>query len=78
MEINGIEYRKKDLKKPSKGVLNLMSMAEIYGGYKFGGNNLEGVSIIEEFRLIQDKKSKLSKAKRDSVVFEFNRRYEEI
>lgn len=37
-----------------------------------------GVNIFEEFRLIQDKKSKLSKAQRDSVVYQFNLHYEKV
>ena len=32
IEINGIKYRKKETKKPSKNFVRLVSMAQIFGG----------------------------------------------
>ena len=62
----------------SKGATKLVMMAQMFGGLKIGNRNIEGVNIVEEFKLIQDKKSKLSKAQRDSVIWEFNRYYEKV
>ena len=45
---------------------------------KLPNDKIQGVNIVEEFRLIQEKKSKLSKAQRDSVVYQFNRYYEMV
>lgn len=78
IEINGIKYRKKEIKKPSKNFVRLVSIAKIFGGLKLPNNNIQGIKIIEEFKLIQENKSKLSKAQRDSVVYQFNRYYEMV
>ena len=78
IEINGLKYRKKETRKPSKNFVKLASMAQIFGGLKLPTSNIEGVNIVDEFRLIQEKKSKLSKAQRDSVVYQFNRYYEMV
>lgn len=76
IEINGIKYRKKEPKKLSKSFIKLVSMAQIFGGLKLPNNNIEEINIVEEFKLIQEKKSKLSKRQRDSVVYQFNSYYE--
>ena len=76
IEVNGIKYRQKETKKPSKNFVKLVSMAQIFGGLKLPNSNIEGVNIVEEFRLIQEKKSKLSRTQRDSVIYQFNRYYE--
>lgn len=78
IEINGIKYRKKEIKKPSKNFIRLVSMAQMFSGLKLQNSNIQGVNIVEEFKLIQEKKSKLSKAQRDSVVYQFNRSYEMV
>lgn len=78
IEINGIKYKKKETKKPSKNFVKLVSMAQIFGGLKLPNDNIQGVNIIEEFKLIQEKKSKLSKAQRDSVLYQFNCSYEMV
>ena len=76
IEINGLKYRQKETKKPSKNFVKLVSMAQIFGGLKLPNSNIQGINIVEEFKLIQEKKSKLSKAQRDSVIFQFNRNFE--
>ena len=78
IEVNGIKYRQKETKKPSKNFVKLVSMAQIFGGLKLPNSNIEGVNIVEEFRLIQEKKSKLSRTQRDSVIYQFNRHYEMV
>ena len=78
IEVNGIKYRKREASKPSKGVAKLMIIASMFGGLKSCSSNIEGINIVEEFKLIQEKKSKLSKAQRDSVVYQFNRYYEMV
>lgn len=76
IEINGLKYRQKETKKPSKNFVKLVSMAQIFGGLKLPNSNIQGINIVEEFKLIQEKKSKLSKTQRDSVIFQFNRNFE--
>jgi len=78
IEINGLKYRQKETKKPSKNFVKLVSMAQIFGGLKLPNSNIKGVNIVQEFRLIQEKKSKLSRAQRDSVIYQFNRHYEMV
>ena len=78
IEINGLKYRKKETRKPSKNFVKLASMAQIFGGLKLPNSNIEGVNIVDEFRLIQEKKSKLSRKDREWVVFQFNRHYEMV
>ena len=78
IEINGIKYRKKETKKSSKNFIKLVSMAQIFGGLKLPNDKIQGVNIVEEFKLIQEKKSKLSRAQRDSVIYQFNRSYEMV
>ena len=78
IEINGLKYRQKETKKTSKNFVKLVSMAQIFGGLKLPNSNIEGVNIVEEFKLIQEKKSKLSRKDREWVVFQFNRHYEMV
>lgn len=76
IEINGIIYRQKQIKKTSKNYVKLVSIAHMFGCFKLSNSNIYGVNIVEEFKLIQEKKSKLSKKQRESVVYEFNHYYE--
>lgn len=75
LEINGIKYKKRESPKLSKGVTKLVMMATMFGGLKFGDSKLDDIDVVEEFKLIQDKKSTLSRAQRDSVIYQFNRNY---
>lgn len=80
MEINGIEYRQRPQKQFSGGRSfgKMMMMAQMFGGLNMPKQKDLGVNIVSEFRLIQEKKSLLSRADRDSVEYQFNRAYEKI
>lgn len=43
-----------------------------------GGDPISSDELVEEFRLIQQKKSSLSRRHRDQVVRVFNRRFREV
>jgi hypothetical protein len=75
MEINGIIYERRDLKKPSGKVLEVIALAQMFGGLKVKTLN---VNIIEEFKLIQLKKSKLSRADRDFIERKFNNHFKKV
>lgn len=57
-------------------------MAEIMGGGFMGGRKKSrqrpDVNIVEEYRLIQNKKSRLSKSERDWVVYEFESTFTKV
>lgn len=81
MEINGIKYKSrmpeiKSSEQHSKILRSLLVMLGIFGGPKQKKVNKHGVDIVEEFKLIQQKKSKLSRQQRDSIVWQFNKLYE--
>ena len=81
IEINGIKYteKQKEPVKTSKALTGLMLMAAVFGGLphikEVGKVN---VDIVEEFELIQNKKSNLSANQRRWVVHKFNQHYEAI
>jgi hypothetical protein len=85
--VNGREYEsikneKADkLKMSSMAYASLMAAASLssslYGG-GFGRKLRDGINIVQEFELIQQKKSKLSKWERDEVVRQFNNAYKPI
>lgn len=86
--IGGIEYVPKPDKSSSKGsraASKLMMMASVFGGLSqmpnIGGKGISlppGIDIISEFKLIQEKKSKLSSRQRDHVVSQFKSRFETL
>ena len=85
LEINGIKYKKiekQPKKQLSKGMTKVLMMAAMFGGLdecnKSSFKNRPNVNIIDEFELIQNKKSKLSMANRDWVVFQFNKLFKQI
>ncbi|MBC7524161.1 MAG: hypothetical protein H7239_06960 [Flavobacterium sp.] len=87
IEINGLQYRQKEqnisqLKKYNKSFSMLYGMAMMFGGQGAVGTSRQRetpkVNIVEEFKLIQEKKSKLSRNDRDWVVAKFNRYYEMV
>jgi hypothetical protein len=81
IEINGIKYKKKPQKpiRPmSPMMMSLMLMAEMsYSPYmgvsQSKKENHSGINIVEEYGLIQQKKSKLSRKEREWVVYKFER-----
>ncbi len=86
IEIEGKIYEQITQKSSTNGVsikmLGMLAMAEAMHNLSFGGSNYSrqrpSVNIIEEFRLIQQKKSKLSRSDRDWVIRQFNRNFREI
>jgi hypothetical protein len=82
-ELNGKLYVKKEQSRPifSRKMGMLMAMAQISSGLMYGGSNepeRPKVNLIEEYGLIEQKKSKLSKSQRDWVVSQFKKYYQEI
>lgn len=84
-EIDGIRYREKEKspKRYSKSLSRLMLMAAAFSSldpYAPKPKNFEtpNVDIISEYELIQKKQSKLTKSKRDWVVFQFERNFERV
>lgn len=76
MEINGIEYKKREqvIRSGGRSIGKMFALLQTFGAIK---NQKDlGVNIVSEFRLIQEKKSKLSKSDRDIVVRQFNCAYE--
>lgn len=80
MEIDGVEYRKKEQKQfsGSRNFGKMMLMAQMFSGMSMPKQKDLGVNIVGEFRLIQEKKSLLSRADRDLVVRRFNNAYEKV
>ena len=85
IEINGLKYQQIEqnstsTKKYSKSFTMLYGMAMMFGGQGMFGSSkpqrqTPKVNLVEEFRLIQEKKSKLSRKDREWVVFQFNRNF---
>lgn len=87
IEINGLKYRQKEQNnqqtaRQSRMSVMLMGMAMMFGGQGSVGSSRQRetpkVNIVEEFKLIQEKKSKLPRKDREWVVFQFNRHYEMV
>jgi hypothetical protein len=83
IEINGIEYQKieKQPRKNSKTMSKLLMMAAMFGSLNGIGRktrNRPDVILEQEYGLIQEKKSKLSRNDRDWVVSQFERKYKRI
>lgn len=85
IEINGKKYRKREQKtsKGSRALFNVMAMTmAMTGGVGMPGLGSErkrpNVDIIQEFELIQNKESNLSRNDRDWVCNQFKYLYEEI
>lgn len=87
IEINGLKYRQKEqnnqqMARQSRMSVMLMGMAMMFGGQGSVGTSRKRetpkVNIVEEFKLIQEKKSKLPRKDREWVVFQFNRHYEMV
>lgn len=78
IDINGTTYKPKKQPKQSAKMSKLMLMALMFGGLDSGlkSRKRPQVDIIEEFKLIQKKESKLSRNDRDWVVFQFHKRFE--
>ena len=86
IEIEGKFYQEKSKNQATKAVsqktLGLIALAQTMHNMSFGGSNYSrqrpSVNLIEEFRLIQQKKSKLSRSDRDWVERMFHKNYKEV
>ena len=83
IEINGNRYQKieKQPRKSSKAMNSILMMASMFGGLDgIGGKTRQRPNVIleQEYGLIQEKKSKLSRNDRDWVVYQFERQYKRI
>jgi len=86
IEIEGKVYEQIEQKSSNNGVskkmLGMLAMAQAMYNLSFGGSNYSrqrpSVNIVEEFRLIQQKKSKLNRSDRDWVIYQFNRNFKEV
>jgi len=82
IEINEIKYRQREQKPISRGAGKMMMMAMALGGMSYGRSNYKrqrpSVDVVEEYKLILQKKSELGRSDRDWVVNQFNYLYEKI
>ena len=76
-----IEQQKSGLSKKMMGILAVASMFAPVAGYGLSNKVRilpRGTDIIEEFKLIQEKKSNLGKWERDEVVRIFERNFKKV
>ena len=87
VNINGVNYEKIELNRNSNRaysrIVQIAAMAASFGAMDMYGNQYErklpeGINIVKEFELIQQKKSRLSKWERDAVEVVFNRNYKKV
>lgn len=85
VEVNGIKYREKEREQNRfpKTISRLMLMASAFAAldpYSPKQKTFESpdVNIVTEYELIQKKQSKLTKSKRDWVVWQFERNFERV
>lgn len=86
IEINGKYYEPKEREGPSKSsksLLRIAALAAMMGPYGVGGANSyerkrPSVDIPSEYAKILEKKSDLSRADRDWVVYMFKEHYREV
>lgn len=84
IEINGTKYQKRETTAPkSSGRLNsIMAATMMMGGMYNLGNSYSrpnpNVDLVEEYKLVQEKKSKLGKRDREWVIWAFNKTYKAI
>ena len=78
--INGTSYTEREQPKPSRSSSKLLMMAAAFGGMgmDFKTRQRPNVNLEEEFELIQNKQSKLSKSDREWVVSTFNYKYKQM
>jgi hypothetical protein len=87
-ELNGVTYQERPRNTGptvSKPIGRLMAMAMMFGGLSSVVTKKQQSvitpnysSLIDEYKLILEKKSKLSRSERDSVIRDFNRHYQPI
>lgn len=81
-EIDGITYRPRKQRSPSRGASKMMMFAMALGGLDYGASSYNrkrpSVNIVEEYKLILQKKSELCRSDRDWVCNQFVYMYEQI
>ncbi|MDD5013583.1 MAG: hypothetical protein PHW73_00590 [Atribacterota bacterium] len=82
IDINGIKYRSREKKplKLGKTTSMILAMADFSCAYENTFTHVERphVNIIEEYKLILQKKSKLPRSQREWVIGQFKRNYTPI
>ena len=86
IEINGLKYRQREQNnhqtaRQSRMSVMLMGMAMMVEAQGSVGTSkrqreMQKVNIVEEYKLIQEKKSKLPRKDREWVISQFNRHFE--
>ncbi len=90
IDINGVQYElipakpKKDLKL-SPIIQAAMMMGGMYLPYTMGrpvssrqAREIDPYDLVAEYKLILEKKSKLSRSERESVIAQFNRNFRKV
>ncbi len=81
IEINGKQYEERP-KKASPKMSNWMAATILLAGGMSGvfkeNKEFSNIDIVKEFGLIQQKKSNLTKQKRDWVIYQFNKKFIEL
>ena len=85
IEINGVQYEeipKEPVKKTSRA-LDIIAPYILFGMMGAVGSSkpkkeLPVYDVVSEYKLILEKKSKLSKSQRDQVVHYFNRHFRKV
>lgn len=83
VEVGGVQYQSVEARKQTgAGMKSLLLMTAALSLASIGGGGYSkpapNVNIVEEYKLILQKKSKLSKRDRDWVVYQFHRRFKKI
>ena len=88
MEIEIDDKKYKEITEPEVGYIQrprimneFLMMSAMFGGLNSATPKTRqrpNVNLVEEYKLIQQKKSNLSKSDRDWVEHQFNRRYKEV
>lgn len=84
IEVNGIKYRQIHHDTPKSGKFKMVTamMAAYMPSVDFGGSDYvrkrPKVDLIKEYGLIELKQSKLCRADRDWIVWQFERNYKKI
>lgn len=84
VEVNGIRYQRieREPKPQSKALSTLVLMSVLMGGgvssFTDRSNNYPKVDIVEEYKLIQQKKSNLSRRERNWVEYQFERNFKRV
>lgn len=77
--VNGVEYEKVETpKRDSKFTYIEYLLSQFYISKNSGKSSKPNVNLVDEFELIQNKQSKLSRSNRDWVVSQFNKHFKPV